>query len=803
MAEYRPEEIARLEQLYSANPDSRVFTHLAEAYRKQGDLGRARQILEDGLRRHDGYASAHVVLGRVLTGMGDGDAAAREYRRVLDLDPENRIALDALAAYAQRRGDTAAALHHVQRLAQLDPAEEEIRATLARLEREADAGTGALGGMWTGVDPFASAAYGNAGAAETEPAGSGAGAGAPPEFEPLDHLLGAEFGAPGGTDAAGQDPFAALDAGWDGSADAEQTDEPARDDAWPGADAGGAPALRFDWGISPPEDARANTADADATDAGQPAAEWLSSINADWDTPGGLAFPAGAAEPASAHVADTDLEPDATGAGARALHDEAAAADDGVAGEDMGAAEDSDAADTREPDRDTVAGGDPLPDAAETEVYTETLAELYRAQGFPERAAGVYRSLLSDRPNDQRLMQKLREIEGEADATPHAPGDTRAAAQWIEVAEELERGAREASASHAREATAVADRATAEDSAPGDAGGAAAGGGVLEDAAADDSTAWRAAPGQAADATADGAPDADRSSAVDAEEDDARSVWTAGASGADVADSPYAWSAEPADAGADADGPSIRALLGGLLAWRPTRVRSVTAPEEPEEALLLLQEEERAADPDVDAPDADADAPDAAAADAAPAEDHAAPEAGADADWAEAGTEPERRDAETAEAEPSQTEPAVAEAVAAEPADAAAPDGATADAETARIETGDAGEPYEPMPWEIDEPATGGAPWSGRDVSWDHTARADAGAAPPDDADVGDTAADGGAKDRADPAPRQDAGPPGAESGSAPATGGPRRRAEGSGAAAADDDDDLEMFRSWLQSLRK
>ena len=77
MAESHRDEIAKLEALYASNPDGRVFTHLAEAYRRAGELDRAREILDRGLERHPDYPSAHVVLGRVYTDLGrDADAAS-------------------------------------------------------------------------------------------------------------------------------------------------------------------------------------------------------------------------------------------------------------------------------------------------------------------------------------------------------------------------------------------------------------------------------------------------------------------------------------------------------------------------------------------------------------------------------------------------------------------------------------------------------------------------------------------------------------------------------------------------------
>ena len=53
------------------------------------------------------------------------------------------------------------------------------------------------------------------------------------------------------------------------------------------------------------------------------------------------------------------------------------------------------------------------------EVATETLAEVYAAQGFRTEAAEIYRKLLRRRPEDARLLARLAELEGEAE--PAAP----------------------------------------------------------------------------------------------------------------------------------------------------------------------------------------------------------------------------------------------------------------------------------------------------------------------------------------------------------------------------------------------
>ena len=58
-----------------------------------------------------------------------------------------------------------------------------------------------------------------------------------------------------------------------------------------------------------------------------------------------------------------------------------------------------------------ATGGTPPEADEDAGLVTETMAELYRAQGFTDRAVEVYRTLLRRRPNDERLIARLRELE--------------------------------------------------------------------------------------------------------------------------------------------------------------------------------------------------------------------------------------------------------------------------------------------------------------------------------------------------------------------------------------------------------
>src|SRR5690606_623463 len=109
MPESRNGEIARRELLLAAHPEGRVFTHLAGSYPAARVAQRAHELLENGLARPGDYPSAHVGMGRVLLDLGRTEEAGRSFRRALELDPHNLVALRALADIARSEGRTAKA----------------------------------------------------------------------------------------------------------------------------------------------------------------------------------------------------------------------------------------------------------------------------------------------------------------------------------------------------------------------------------------------------------------------------------------------------------------------------------------------------------------------------------------------------------------------------------------------------------------------------------------------------------------------------------------------------------------------
>ena len=369
MAEASSEEIARLETLYAENPRGRVFTHLAEAHRKNGDPERAREILRRGLADHPDYASAHVVMGRIMEDLGDPGAAVSAFERVLALDPHNMIALRRLAVAADEAGRVDDALAHWTALNALDPGDEEVEARIDALSApasgpvpmvpsaEASPPDAGVAGAYPESDPFAeeptvfderaAGAWGESGEWE-EALGA----------EPLDGLIGVDtWGAPdlpAQRGAASDEPGASEDLGGvpetgTGATDALNAqdaldDSNASDDSLPLIDL-----AVTDFGLPPSEEPPSE----------EPREERFAEAG-----PAGWVWP--------------DLGPEDL--------DEGVGADEELSG-----------------------------------METETLGDLYAAQGLHARAASVYRRMLERRPADARIQAKLFDAEARVVAGESEP----------------------------------------------------------------------------------------------------------------------------------------------------------------------------------------------------------------------------------------------------------------------------------------------------------------------------------------------------------------------------------------------
>ena len=375
MPDISPELAARIEQLRSSHDSNpaRFFMPLASAYREAGDLGRAEELLRENLKRHPGYLSAHVLLGRCLADRGATEEARNEFGYVLSIDPQNLIALRTLGEMAAGAGDPTEARRWYGELLAVDPMSAEARQALEALDSAPAPVAAEAPGGW---DPFE-----HGGVASPTSVDSSFDEPAPAYGET--RIDDTPFDEPELMDAPGFDAPATLEPSPELGFGAVSLPPPADE---PAADLAGWGDVSLD---APFESAPAAAEAPDALDFG------TVELTDDWSSP-----PAEPQPPADAGWGGFNDAPDEP-VELRSFHDEDAAGED------------------------------------EVEMVTETMAELYYRQGFVDRAADVYRELVARRGHEPALIGRLAELETELrnpapETTAPAPAqEEEAAPSWL------------------------------------------------------------------------------------------------------------------------------------------------------------------------------------------------------------------------------------------------------------------------------------------------------------------------------------------------------------------------------------
>lgn len=403
-------EIDKLERRHRENPEGRTFAPLADAYRKAGDLPRALEILKYGLQLHPDYLSASIVLGRCHLDMGDLPGAEAAFRRVLELDKENVIAIKALADITERQVRFGESEDWLNYLLSIDGSNEDARLQLTRLSiiREQH---DKMATVDLGSEPPEAAAP-----SRTEPITAKT-----PAIR-LDLEETVEIPPPPVYETT-QPMVEALDAGSDLDemfALAEQRDEPPPSSEPP------LPAAMSD-----------DTLDDDPFVVGvekhedivlRPSSTSEFQVPSDAELLGGRSsggLPPRFEEDMPVSMAPATPEPeeaaDESGstAGLWQSHPEDAAGpkDEAPAWQPPADAEEPEPKRAEVEPEEEAAGAEPAPAAAEVVsaeselLVTETMGDVYAAQGHHVEALEVYRQLLKRSPGDDRLKDKVARLE--------------------------------------------------------------------------------------------------------------------------------------------------------------------------------------------------------------------------------------------------------------------------------------------------------------------------------------------------------------------------------------------------------
>ncbi len=135
-----PEEISALEERIKANPKSRSFLQLAEAYIEHGEKDKAQELLTKGVEFYPYYLAARITLGQVQMEKGQISEAIANFEFVSRTIPDNLIAQKSLALLYLRNQELEKAKEAVKIALSLSPDDPEvltIEETISQSEQSA------------------------------------------------------------------------------------------------------------------------------------------------------------------------------------------------------------------------------------------------------------------------------------------------------------------------------------------------------------------------------------------------------------------------------------------------------------------------------------------------------------------------------------------------------------------------------------------------------------------------------------------------------------------------------------------
>jgi tetratricopeptide (TPR) repeat protein len=406
-------EIVKLTERISKDPKSKLFVPLAEEYKKAGDIEMAVHVLLEGLKQNPGYVTARSFLGRLLMENGDLIGAQKEFEEVVKAIPDNLLAQKKLGDLYALQNNPSEALKHYKIVVALNPGDEDLVSMVADLE--------------SGIDVSQ--------ILRKQKAGPSSGPGDKPGTKAVSEpMLRTEV-----TPAQAPEPVGSATKASEQAKPAEPTVQE------PGVPATGPAEDRASVVVDVPEPAASKETKATAAEA-EP--ELLQRA----------AGPAGTAQEPASPVMQPETEEPEDVLAVEPIEEELSTVEARSSGLDLfaGAAEESvpaapgkeqadalfsaqeqpreeidifqeaEAEPVAPPGYATAPAEEPAPTQPEQEpaieqkvdqsddFTTDTLAELYIAQGFFEKAVDIYQRMLADRPDSRGLKDKLERVKAMA-----------------------------------------------------------------------------------------------------------------------------------------------------------------------------------------------------------------------------------------------------------------------------------------------------------------------------------------------------------------------------------------------------
>jgi tetratricopeptide (TPR) repeat protein len=127
-------EIVKLTERISKDPKSKLFVPLAEEYKKIGDVEMAVYVLTEGLKNNPSYVTARAILGRLLLDQGDLAGAHKELQEVVKVIPDNLLAQRKIGDICVLQDRSSDALKHYKIVLALSPSDAEVVSLISDIE---------------------------------------------------------------------------------------------------------------------------------------------------------------------------------------------------------------------------------------------------------------------------------------------------------------------------------------------------------------------------------------------------------------------------------------------------------------------------------------------------------------------------------------------------------------------------------------------------------------------------------------------------------------------------------------------
>jgi len=124
------DRVAKCRKILDVDPTSQIFAALAEAHRKQGELERAFEVCQTGLRIHPSYGAAHAVMAKISIDRGMYDWAEAEVNKAIELEGQSRATELLQAEIHLYKKEFAEATRLLKKLYQLDPHNHHVKKLL-------------------------------------------------------------------------------------------------------------------------------------------------------------------------------------------------------------------------------------------------------------------------------------------------------------------------------------------------------------------------------------------------------------------------------------------------------------------------------------------------------------------------------------------------------------------------------------------------------------------------------------------------------------------------------------------------